>query len=68
MHPAVERLLTLKSTTSEKGAGFRVDELNGYIDRLLAELKTTVAVLPQDEKHGWERLDELFLWALKVFD
>jgi predicted nucleotidyltransferase len=67
MHPAIERLLTLKSTTPEMRAGFRVDELNEYIDRSLAELKTEIAALPRGEKSGWERLNELFLRTLNAY-
>jgi predicted nucleotidyltransferase len=67
MRPVIERLLTLKSMTPEMGAGFRIDELNEYIDRLLAELKTEVVALSRDEKSGWERLKELFLRTLDAY-
>ncbi len=66
MIPIIEKLLTLKSAAPEVGTGDRIDVLNEYIDRSIAELKTSIDALPSDEKVGWERLNELFLQTLEV--
>ena len=65
MRPTIDKLLQLKTITSEVGEGRRIDALNEYIDKLIAQLQIVIEALPADTKPGWEKLDELFLSALE---
>jgi hypothetical protein len=65
MRPIIYDLLELKSKTPEVGEGKRIDELNAYIEKNLEQLKEIADSLPRDNKKDWERLNEIFLTALK---
>lgn len=67
MRPIIDKLLTLKASSSEVGVGPRIDKLNEYIDSTLVNLKETIDALPSDNKSGWEGLNVLFLKMLGVF-
>ena len=52
--------LEKKSITPEMGEGERIDVLNEYIDKSIVEIKKEIEALPQENKTGWDRLNELF--------
>lgn len=64
IRPYVERLLALKMNAPELGEGDRMDAVNAYIERTLAETKRAVAALPDEREHDWKELNELFLSLL----
>ncbi|MDR0964767.1 MAG: nucleotidyltransferase domain-containing protein [Clostridium sp.] len=66
LHPAVDRLLAMKAKTPEMGVGARIDELGEYIDRSLVEIKALIDEKSNDDKQGWEQLNELFLRAVEA--
>lgn len=57
----VNDLLRKKAETPELGTGRRIDVLNDFIDRRLADIEATVSTLPDREEISWERLNEAFL-------
>ena len=57
----VNDLLRKKAETPELGTGRRIDVLNDFIDRRLADMEATVSTLPDREEISWERLNEAFL-------
>lgn len=61
LKPDVEQLLDLKMNTPEIGSGKRLDRINDYLDRGIAEIEAVIASLPADKSHGWEELNALFL-------
>lgn len=59
--PAVEELLRQKMQTPELGMGPRVDRINDYLDASLEEIWARIQDLPEEEKTGWDELNEIFL-------
>lgn len=57
----VNRLFRKKMETPELGTGRRIDVLNEYIEKQLADIEKTVSALPDKEEISWERLNEAFL-------
>lgn len=61
MKAPVNELLKKKTETSELGTGRRIDVLNDYIEKKLADIEETASKLPDKAEIGWERLNEAFL-------
>ena len=66
LRPAVEKLLEKKKNTPEIGNGKRIDELNGYIDAQLEELKHKADGMDGEKPVEWQRLDDIFLRLLGI--
>jgi len=54
-------LLEKKAITSEIGEGKRIDELNDYIEKNLADLKMAIEALPTEQKSDWKKLNDIFI-------
>lgn len=65
VRPDVERLLEIKMNTPEVGEGKRIDRLNEYLDRSIAEIESIIAALPAENVQSWNELNELFLSLIK---
>ena len=61
LKPAVNRLLDLKMNAPEIKEIPRVDEINLYLDRTIAEVKKELAQFSVEHTPNWEPLNELFL-------
>jgi len=61
IRPLVDKLLQVKSTTSELGTGKRLDALNDYIEETISELSEAINGMPRENKASWDRINELFL-------
>ena len=61
MKPIVERLLDLKMNSPEVKEIPRIDALNEYIEKNLAELEEKVQTLPYEKNSSWEELNSFFL-------
>ena len=57
----VEALLRIKMSTSELGDGKRLDKLNEYLDRTVAEVERTIESLPTEDPKDWKTLNSVFL-------
>lgn len=57
-------LLDLKISSPEIKTIPRIDILNEYLDRSIAEIKERISCLPERAAQGWEELDSLFLSTL----
>lgn len=44
----------------------RVDVLDTYLARSMAEVKEMIEDLPKEQAHEWEELNELFLSVLEL--
>jgi len=64
IRPIIDDLLKMKVGLPEIAEGRRIDALNEYIERKIADTKVLIEALPPDEKPGWDRLNELFHQAL----
>ncbi len=65
LKPAVDGLLEIKKNTPEIGTGKRIDEINAYIEKNIAEIGEILATYPYDKQRDWKRLNELFLQIVK---
>lgn len=63
---SVEKLLDLKMNAPEMKMIPRIDILNEYMDRSLAEVRALVEQYPKEIMKDWEELNELFLAALEM--
>ena len=64
LRPEVERLLDLKINSPEIKMIPRVDAINGYLERSIAQIRDEIARLPAPEHSDWAPLNELFLSEL----
>ena len=62
----VYNLLDLKMKAPEVKMIPRVDVLNSYLARSMAEVKEMIEDLPKEQAHEWEELNELFLSVLEL--
>ncbi len=60
LRPEVERLLDLKINFPEAKKIPKIDVLNDYLDKTLAEIKEKINE-PEDSVNSWEKLNSLFL-------
>lgn len=61
LKPIVERLLDIKMNAPEIKEVPRVDALNDYLQRTIAQLKEEIAAYPAQRKPDWTALNALFL-------
>ena len=61
LFPDVEGLLEMKMSLPEMGEGKRIDRINDYIDRSIAEIERTVAEMPAEGSADWNELNQIFL-------
>lgn len=59
LRPVVDRLTELKMQSSELGTGQRIDVLNSYIEKNIAEIQAVIESC-ETKRNGWEELDSLF--------
>lgn len=64
MRSPVNELLALKTSTPELGEGKRIDAINDYIDKNIAELESIVNAYPLERARDWNELNALFLSLL----
>lgn len=61
MKPHVAALVAKKVNTPELGLGPRIEVLNDYLDRNIAEVEAILEGMPRERQRGWEPLNDLFL-------
>lgn len=66
LRDTVRQLLELKQNLPEVKLIPRIDALNAYLERSIAEVREQIERLPREESRGWEELDALFLSALRM--
>ena len=64
LKPDVENLLDMKMNTPEIGEGKRIDRINDYLDRNIADIEGIIAGLATEEVHDWDELNKVFLSLL----
>lgn len=68
LDPALEedvgRLLDLKMNAPEIKMIPRMERINQYIDRSLEEVRQRITEMSEDEYHGWDELNRIFLSQL----
>ena len=62
--PEVLRLLSIKTSMTDMGEGYRIAPVDEYINREIEKIEGYAKGLPNAESLGWERLNELFLKLL----
>ena len=65
LKPDVERLLDIKMNTPEVTEGKRIDRINEYLDRTIAEVEEYISSLPADSCRSWDELNSLFFRILE---
>ena len=63
--PDVNRLLDLKKKAPEIKVIPKIESINRYLDSSIEEVRTRIVQLPEDDNHGWEELNRLFLSQLQ---
>ena len=61
----VEMLLDIKMNTPEVTAGKRIERLNAYLDKAMAEIEDVISALPNEDPLPWDTLNCLFLELLQ---
>ena len=64
IRPDVERLLEMKMNNPEISHAERIDRIDAYLRRNMAEIEAVIANLPNDKTTEWEELNSLFLSLL----
>ena len=64
LKPEINRLLEIKKQTSELGKGKRIDVINDYIEKELAEIEKKADII-ENKYNDWEILDKIFLEILE---
>ncbi len=64
--PIINDLLKIKMITSELGESKRINKLNEYIERSIAELNEAIQSLPKEQHRPWDELNKIFLNAFYV--
>ena len=62
--PEINRLLEIKKQTSELGKGKRIDVINDYIEKELAEIEKKADII-ENKYNDWEILNKIFLEILE---
>ncbi len=60
----VDRLLDIKMNAPEVKLIPRVEAVNAYLDRSIAEIEERLSALPEEPSHDWAELNALFLSIL----
>ena len=66
LEKTVAKLLDLKMNSPEVKMIPRIDILNAYMDRSIAEVRALVEQYPREITKDWEELNALFLAALEM--
>lgn len=66
LEKTVVKLLDLKMNSPEVKMIPRIDILNAYMDRSIAEVRALVEQYPREITKDWEELNALFLAALEM--
>lgn len=66
LHRVVEELLEQKKSSSELGEGAKIPQLNQYIEENLQALQHNIIQMECEASKDWDRLNQLFLQALKA--
>lgn len=66
LEKTVAKLLDLKMNSPEVKMIPRIDILNAYMDRSIAEVRALVEQHPREITKDWEELNALFLAALEM--
>lgn len=61
LKPLIDKLIQIKINTPEIGTGNRIDEINQYIDKSIAEIENIISDMPENNNNDWKALDELFI-------
>ncbi|MDD6345555.1 MAG: nucleotidyltransferase domain-containing protein [Oscillospiraceae bacterium] len=61
MKPFIDKLIEIKINTPEISTGKRIDEINQYIDKSIAEIENIISDMPENNNNNWKALDELFI-------
>ena len=64
LKPEINRLLEIKKQTSELGKGKRIDVINDYIEKELAEIEKKADMI-ENKYNNWEILNKIFLEILE---
>ena len=64
LKPEINRLLEIKKQTSELGKGKRIDVINDYIEKELAEIEKKADII-ENKYNDWEILNKIFLEILE---
>lgn len=59
--PDVTKLLDLKMNASEVKMISRIDRINEYVDRSIAEIKMILQLMDEKKEVEWRKLNDLFL-------
>jgi hypothetical protein len=62
--PYVDSLLDIKMNSPEVTTGKRIDELNEYIEKSIAEIDSLICETDKDTTADWNELNSLFLEIL----
>ena len=62
--PDVQKLLKIKTESSEIGTGDRIDSINDYIDRNIKYIESVIKDMPEEKKKDWTELNNMFLSLL----
>lgn len=65
LKPEVERLLDLKMNSPEIREIPKVEVINDYLDRGIAEIRQKIEELPEESYSEWDELNEIFLYVLE---
>lgn len=66
LNETVQKLLALKMNAPEVKTIPRIDIVNDYMKRSIAEVKEQIEKLPEEPARGWDELDQLFLSVLEM--
>ena len=66
LKPEINRLLEIKKQTSELGKGKRIDVINDYIEKELAEIEKKADMI-ENKYNDWEILNKIFLEILEQY-
>ena len=65
LEPEVRRLLNIKMNSPEIKLIPRIDNINDYLDRSIAEIKTLAEEYPPEDHEGWDKLNKFFIRVLE---
>ena len=60
----VDNLLKLKMQSPEIGTGNRIDCINSYIEKNIADIEAQLEHIPYEKERDWQELDKIFLSLL----
>ena len=66
LKPEINRLLEIKKQTSELGKGKRIDVINDYIEKELAEIEKKADII-ENKYNDWEILNKIILEIIEQY-